>query len=101
MMGNIQKALKKMQKIQEELGTMTVEGSAGGGVVRVTFNGLQELQGLTIDPGAVDPDDVEMLQDLITAAVNDGLRKSREMAQKEMAQVTGGMNLPGMPGGMF
>lgn len=101
MMGNIQKALKKMQEVQEGLGSMTVEGTAGGGVVRAVFNGLQELQQLSIDPGAVDPNDVEMLQDLIVAAINEGLRASRDLAQKEMAKVTGGLNVPGMPRGLF
>lgn len=101
MMGNVQKALKKMQKVQEDLANMTVEASAGGGVVKAVFNGVQDLQSLTVDPGAVDPDDVEMLQDLIVAAINEGIRASRELAQKEMSKAAGGLNIPGMPGGLF
>ncbi|HAH96348.1 MAG TPA: YbaB/EbfC family nucleoid-associated protein [Firmicutes bacterium] len=101
MMGNVQKALKKLQQVQEELGNMTVESTAGGGAVKVVFTGSQDLQSITIDPGAVDPDDVEMLQDLIVAAVNEGLKASRDLAQKEMGKVTGGLNIPGMPGGLF
>lgn len=101
MMGNVQKALKKLQQVQEELGNMTVESTAGGGAVKVVFTGSQDLQSISIDPGAVDPDDVEMLQDLIVAAVNEGLKASRDLAQKEMAKVTGGLNIPGMPGGLF
>lgn len=101
MMGNVQKALKKLQQVQEELGNMTVESTAGGGAVKVVFTGSQDLQSITIDPGAVDPEDVEMLQDLIVAAVNEGMKASRDLAQKEMGKVTGGLNIPGMPGGLF
>ena len=100
-MGNVQKALKKLQQVQEDLANKTVESTAGGGAVKVVFTGAQDLQSITIDPSAVDPEDVEMLQDLIVAAVNEGLKASRELAQKEMSKVTGGLNIPGMPGGLF
>jgi DNA-binding YbaB/EbfC family protein len=86
----------EMTRIQAELESATVEGSAGGGVVHVTVTGKQELVSLVIDPAAVDPDDVDMLQDLVVAAVNDGLRASRELAEQKMSAVTGGLRLPGL-----
>lgn len=99
-MGNIMKQAQKMQakmmKIQEELADKTVEASVGGGMVRVVASGKQEIKGIEIEKEVVDPDDVEMLQDLILAAVNDALAKSQEMAQEEMAKITGRMNIPGM-----
>ena len=99
-MGNLQRMAQQMQqemlRIQSELEAATVSGSAGGGVVSATVTGKQELVGLTIDPSAVDPSDVEMLQDLVVAAVNDALRASRELAEQKMAAVTGGLRLPGM-----
>jgi len=99
-MANLQKMAQQMQqemlRIQGELETMEVNGSAGGGVVSAIVTGKQELVGVTIDPAAVDPSDVEMLQDLIVAAVNDALRASRELAEQKMAAVTGGLRLPGM-----
>ena len=88
----------QMMKIQEELKDKTVEASAGGGVVQVIANGHQEIVAIKIDPDAVDPDDVDMLQDLVVAAVNEALRESRELAGQEMGKVTGGLNLPNMPG---
>lgn len=101
--GNMNKVMKQMQKmqsqlakIQEELGERTVEATAGGGVVKVVVNGRQEIVSLTISPEAVDPEDVEMLQDLIIAAVNEALRRSQEMAANEMAKVTGQFKLPGL-----
>jgi len=104
---NIQKLFKQAQKfqaemarVQEELGQKTVEGTAGGQAVKVVANGKQEIVSVTIDPSAVDPEDVEMLQDLVLTAVNEALRKSREMANDEMARVTQAMGLPGMPGGL-
>ena len=87
---------QEIVRVQSELESATVEGTAGGGVVKATVTGRQELVRLTIDPGAVDPGDVEMLQDLVLAAVNDGLRASRELAEAKMAAVTGGLRLPGM-----
>jgi DNA-binding YbaB/EbfC family protein len=98
-MGNLQRMAQQMQqemlRIQTELGETEVDGSSGGGVVKATVTGKQELVSVTIDPGAIDPDDVEMLQDLIVAAVNDALRASRQLAEQKMAAVTGGLQLPG------
>ena len=91
------KALQeKMAKIQEQLASMTVESTAGGGMVTVLMNGRQELVSLKLEPQVVDPQDVEMLQDLIVAAVNDALRKSQELAAGEMGKLAGGLNLPGL-----
>lgn len=87
---------KKMMQTQEELKNKTVEATAGGGVVKVTANGHNQILNVTIDPSAVDPDDVEMLQDLVTAAVNEALRKAQELMTKEMGKITGGMNIPGL-----
>jgi DNA-binding YbaB/EbfC family protein len=99
-MANLQRMAQQMQqemlRIQGELATATVEGSAGGGVVSATVTGKQELVSIMIDPSAVDPADVEMLQDLVVAAVNDALRASRELAEQKMSAVTGGLRLPGM-----
>ena len=86
----------KMSKIQEELAVRTVESTAGGGMVTVVVNGKQELVSLKIDRQVVDPEDVEMLQDLVVAAINDALRKSQEMAAAEMGKLAGGMNIPGL-----
>ena len=98
--GNIMKQAKKMQErmmqLQEELASKTVEATAGGGMVTVTVNGKFEVLSLKIEKEVVNPEDVEMLQDLIIAAVNEGVRKAQEMASAEMAKVTGGMKLPGM-----
>lgn len=91
------KALQdRMAKVQEELAQKTVESSAGGGMVTVVVNGRQEVVGLKIEPQVVDPDDLEMLQDLIVAAVNDALRKSQELAAGEMGKLAGGLNIPGL-----
>jgi nucleoid-associated protein EbfC len=91
------KALQdKMARIQEELSDKTLEATSGGGMVSVVVNGRQEIVSLTIDPQVVDPQDVDMLQDLIVAAVNDGLRRSQEMAASEMAKLAGGLNIPGL-----
>jgi len=101
-MGNLMKQAQqfqsKMAKLQEELGERTVEASAGGGMISVTVNGRQEVLSVKIDPEVVDPDDVEMLQDLILAAVNDGLGKAKEMVNEEMGKLTKGLNLPNIPG---
>ncbi len=86
----------KMKKIQEELALKEFEGTAGGGAVKVMVNGKNEVKGVTIQPDAVSPDDVEMLQDLILAATNDALKTAKEVHDAEMAKVTGGMNMPGM-----
>jgi len=86
----------KMAKMQEELAGRTIEASAGGGMVSVVVNGRQEVLSVKIEPQVVDPQDIEMLQDLVVAAVNDGLRKSQEMAAQEMASIAGGLNIPGL-----
>jgi len=91
------KALQdKMAKVQEELAEKTVESTAGGGMVTVVANGRQEVGSLRVDPQVVDPQDIEMLQDLVVAAVNDALRKSQELAADEMAKLAGGINIPGL-----
>lgn len=99
-LGNIMKQAqlmqKKMMRLQEELAERQVEASAGGGMVTAVANGRQQLVSLSIDPGAVDPEDVDMLQDLVLAAVNEALKKSQEMMQEEMGKLTGGMNIPGL-----
>lgn len=97
-LGDLQRMAQQMQqqmlRIQEELERATVDGSAGGGVVRATVTGKQDLVSITIDPSAVDPEDVEMLQDLIVAAVNDAIRASRDLAAEKMGPLAGG--LPGL-----
>jgi DNA-binding YbaB/EbfC family protein len=99
-MGNLQGMVQKMQqemaRVQSELEAAHVDGSAGGGVVSATVTGKGELVSIAIDPSAVDPTDVEMLQDLVVAAVNDALRASRDLAEQKMAAVTGGLKIPGM-----
>ncbi|EKP94746.1 YbaB/EbfC family nucleoid-associated protein [Thermaerobacter subterraneus] len=101
-MGKMLKQLEKMQqemaRLQEELGQREVEATAGGGMVKAVVNGRQELLRLEIAREAVDPDDVELLQDMIVAAVNEASRKAQEMVQAEMARVTGGLKLPKLPG---
>jgi nucleoid-associated protein EbfC len=98
--GNIMKQAKKMQEkmlqLQEGLAAKTVEASAGGGMVSVKVNGKFEILSLRIEKEVVNPEDVEMLQDLIVAAVNEGIRKAQEMAAAEMAKITGGMQIPGL-----
>ena len=91
-----QKLQQQMTKMQEELEAREYEASAGGGMVTVKVNGKKELLGLEIKPEAVDPDDVEMLQDMVMAAVNEGLRIANETMEKEMGKLTGGMNIPGL-----
>lgn len=91
-----QKMQEKMAKVQEELSSKKVEASAGGGMVKVEMNGAQELISIKIDKEVVNPDDIEMLETLVQAAVNEATRKSREMMQEELSQVTGGMNIPGL-----
>ena len=99
-MGNLMKQAQQFQqqlsKVQEELGAKTVTGSAGGGMVTVTFNGRSELVDLVIEPEVVNPNDVQMLQDLIRSAVNDGLVKAKKLGQGELGKLTGGMNIPGL-----
>ncbi len=94
MIRQAQKMQQDMMKAQEELESKTYEAAAGGGVVTATVSGKKELTAVTIDPEAVDPDDVEMLQDLIVAAVNEALRKAGDDAASQMSKLTGGMGLP-------
>ncbi|MFH1241651.1 MAG: YbaB/EbfC family nucleoid-associated protein [Pseudomonadota bacterium] len=101
-MGNLLKQAQqfqsKMAKLQEELASQTVESSAGGGMVTVVVNGRQEMLSIRIEPEVIDPDDPEMLQDLIMAAVNDGLSRARDMMNEEMGKLTKGLNIPGLSG---
>jgi DNA-binding YbaB/EbfC family protein len=96
MMKQAQKLQAKMAKLQEELGEKTVEATSGGGMVKVVANGKQQVVSINIEKEVVDPDDVDMLQDLITAAINDALAKSQEMVSSEMGKLTGGLNIPGL-----
>ena len=99
-MSNLMKQAQKMQKqmmeIQEELADRTVEATVGGGMVTVVANGQQDIISIKIDPEVVDPNDVEMLQDLILAAVNEAHRKAQEMMTQEMGKLTGGLKIPGL-----
>ena len=99
-MGNMMKQAQKLQskifKLQEELAERTVETAVGGGMVKAVANGKQELLSIKIEPEVVDPNDVQMLEDLIAAAVNDVLKKSQEMVSEEMTKLTGGFNIPGI-----
>lgn len=99
-MGDLQKMAREMQanmaKAQEELAAATVEGTAGGGAVVVVLTGTQEIKSIKIQKDAVDPDDVETLQDLVLAAFTDALKKSRELAAQRLGGVTGGLKIPGM-----
>lgn len=96
MMKQVQQAQAKMAEVQEQLAQETVEASAGGGMVKVVMTGDLTLRSIKVDPGAVDPDDVELLEDMITAAVNEALRAAQELAATRMAAVTGGINIPGL-----
>ncbi|MGI6553966.1 MAG: YbaB/EbfC family nucleoid-associated protein [Bacillota bacterium] len=96
MMKQVQKMQAQMAKLQEELEERVVEASAGGEAVTVKVNGKQEVLEIKIDPDVVDPDDVEMLEDLVLAAVNEALRSAQEMVASEMGKITGGMNIPGL-----
>jgi DNA-binding YbaB/EbfC family protein len=99
-MGNIMKQAQQMQqkmlKMQEEMAERTVEASVGGGMVTVVANGRSEVISVKIEPQAVDPDDIEMLEDLVLAGVNEALRKAQEMMANEMTKLTGGMKIPGL-----
>lgn len=96
MLKQVQKMQKQMQQVQEDVEQKELEVTAGGGAITVKVNGKRELLDIEIKPEVVDPDDVEMLQDLIVAAVNEALREAEEMVSKEMGKVTGGMNIPGL-----
>ena len=99
-MGNLMKQAQKMQadmaRVQEELKSESVEASAGGGMVKVTMTGDLQVKSVSIDPAAVDPDDVAMLEDIVAAATNEALRQAQELAGSKMSAVTGGMNIPGL-----
>jgi len=95
-MKQAQKLQADMERLQEELGSQTVEGTAGGGMVKAVVTGKQEVVSIEIEKEVVDPEDVEMLQDLVTAAVNEALRKSRDMMTEQMTKLTGGINIPGL-----
>ncbi|MDE0028734.1 MAG: YbaB/EbfC family nucleoid-associated protein [Deltaproteobacteria bacterium] len=99
-MGGLMKQAQEMQaklaKIQEDLAKKTVEATSGGGMVRVTVNGQFMLSSIKVDPAVIDPEEVEMLEDLVRAAVNEGLRRAREMASEEMSKLTGGFKIPGI-----
>lgn len=95
MMKQAQKMQKEMMKLQEEIEQRTVEASSGGGAVTVTVSGKKDIRSIVIQPEVVDPDDIEMLQDLIMAAINEAIRQADEMVAKEMSKLTGGLNLPG------
>ncbi len=93
---------RKMQEVQERLGTMTAEGSAGGGMVTATVNGKMEVVDLAIDPDVVDPDEVELLEDLVKAAIGQGMAAARDLQREEMQKLVGGMPLPpGMLDGLM
>ncbi len=95
-MRQAQKMQSEMENVQEELGKNEVEASSGGGAVNVKVNGKKEVLSIKINPDVVDADDVEMLEDLVLAAVNEAMRKADEMMQEGMEKVTGGMNIPGL-----
>jgi DNA-binding YbaB/EbfC family protein len=100
--GQISKMAQQMQtqmaQAQQELRETTLEATAGGGAVRVVITGAGEVRAVEIDPGAVDPGEVEMLQDLVLAAVNDAITRAKQVEQERMAGIAGGLGLPGMPG---
>lgn len=96
MMKQVQKMQANMLKMQEELSERTVENTVGGGVIKVVANGSQEIVSIDIQPEAVDPDDIEMLQEMILTATNDALQKAKDMVSSEMSKITGGLNIPGL-----
>jgi hypothetical protein len=96
MMKQVKKMQEQMLKAQEELGNKTVEGTAGGGAVTVTATGHRKITRIVIKPEAVDPDDVEMLQDLVLTAVNDALAKAEQLAEQDMGKLTAGLKIPGL-----
>ena len=102
-MGNMQGMMKKVQKmqadmakLQDELKTRTVETTVGGGALTIVVNGKKEVESIKIKPEVLDPEDVELLQDMIVSAVNEGMRQIDEMTEREMSKITGGLKLPGM-----
>ncbi len=97
MMKQVQKMQADMAKMQEDLANETVEASAGGGMVTVQVSGAIEIKSIKIEPTAVDPEDVEMLEDMIMAATNEALRSAQELANKKLGGITAGLNIPGLP----
>jgi DNA-binding YbaB/EbfC family protein len=96
MLQQLQKLQEEMVKTQEALGDETVTVTAGGGAITVVISGHQKIQSITIDPEAVDPNDVEMLQDLVMAAVNEAIDRSQELATDRLGALTGGLSIPGL-----
>lgn len=96
MMKQVKKMQEQMEKAQEELGNKTVEGTAGGGVVSVTVTGHKQVVAVNIKPEAVDPDDIEMLEDLVLAAINDAMSQVEALASEDLGKLTGGINIPGL-----
>ena len=100
--GQIAKMAQQMQaqvaQAQQELAETTLEATAGGGAVRIVITGAQEVRSVEIDPSAVDPDEVEMLQDLVMTAINEAIGRSKELERERMGSIAGGMGLPGIPG---
>jgi len=96
MLKQAQRIQAQLAKMQEEMAQKTIEASSGGGMVTVVVNGKQEIVSLKIEREVVDPDDIDMLQDLVLAAVNEGMRKSQEMVTEEMRKLTGGLSIPGL-----
>ncbi len=100
--GQITKMAQQMQtqmaQAQQELAETTLEATAGGGAVRVVITGAQEVRSVEIDPSAIDPDEVEMLQDLVMTAINEAISRSKELERERMGSIAGGMGIPGMPG---
>ncbi len=96
LMKQAQQMQAKMAQVQEDLKNETVESSVGGGTVKVVITGDLEIRSITIDPAAVDPEDVDLLQDMVAAAVNEAIRSAQELASQKMSAVTGGMNIPGL-----
>ena len=95
-MGMLRKFQQKMEAIQEELKQMTVEGTAGGGAITVIATGDQRIETITFDPSAIDPDDADLLADMVTLAVNDALEQSQALAKNKLGSVTGGLHIPGL-----
>ena len=96
MIRQAQQLQQKMAKVQEELESATVEASSGGGMVKAVVTGKQTIAAITIDPQAVDPDDIELLEEMVMAAVNEGLQKAQDLATQKMSAITGGLNIPGL-----
>lgn len=97
MMKQARKMQEQLAQVQESMKDVTIDASAGGGMVKATVNGDLELVSIQIDPDALDPEDVDLLQDMIVAAVNEAIRGVSEVASKQMSSITGGLNIPGMP----